>query len=222
MNRIGNINQFLLNLQIQDFYNYINFMEENIDSHKSSLEEEFEQQAKDFQDEEEKQEFYEHVFFDRYHDLEETYSQILRKSLFLSLYSFLETEFRSIAQKLEKLNLSKIKLSDISHKGLFQYLFYIETVHNIPVNISDDIRKQFLGYNFLRNYFVHNDKAPIKSKQFKSVKGITGVSYLKYPLKPENHHIESITNDFNKKYLDLINLLFKEIFDSLDKLDINI
>ncbi|WP_026562486.1 hypothetical protein [Bacillus sp. J37] len=222
MKRIGNINQFLLNVQIQDFYNYINFMEETITSHKDTLEKEFEHQAKELQNEEERQDFYESVFLDRYHDLDETYTLILRKSLFLSLYSFLETQLGSICSKLESKKLSNIKLDDISHKGILKYIFYIETVHNVPINITDNVRKEFLGYNFLRNYFVHNDKSPIKPPQFKSIKNIKAVSYTIYPLKPENHYIESFGKSFNEKYLDLISLLFKEVFIALEKSNIDL
>jgi hypothetical protein len=209
---------FFFRMSIEDFSNYIDFMEENIEKHKKSAEDEFESQIKEMElsNPEDQQEFYENVFFDRYTDIDSTYTQILRKSLFFALYSFVETELRSTAIKLEKKEVTKIKLSDISHSGIRQYLFYIETVHDIDLHLSNDLRKHFIGYNILRNYFIHNDKSPINKKQYHGMNFIQGVSFNQSPIhKDEKYYVETISSKFNKTYLDKIQEFFGNLHQAL-------
>lgn len=216
MTKYNSISQFFLGLQIQDFYNYVHFMENNIDSHKKRLEKEFESQSQSQElTTEERQELFENLFLDPYHDVDSTYTLLLRKSLFLTLYAFVETELRSISVKLENQEESKIKLSDISHRGLFQYLFYIETVHNIPINITEEDREKFIGYNLLRNHFVHNDRSPIKLRQYKGMTKIKGIVFDTSPIDETKYYVDSLTKEFNEFYLDLISNFFNKLYEGL-------
>ncbi|WP_226087471.1 hypothetical protein [Mesobacillus sp. S13] len=214
-----NFNTLFLDMNIQDFQNYIEFMEENILRHKKNIEDEFEEKVKELNltDPEEQQALFEYLYDDQYHA--DTYKQILRKSLFLSLYSFVETQLKSIAIKLEKKELTKIKLNDISHSGIPQYLFFIETVHNIQIDISKDLRKQFLGYNILRNHFVHNDRFPVNKKKYQTVKLIKGVKIDDSPIHDDKFYIDKITSDFNRIYLEKIQQFFNKLHEALETID---
>lgn len=223
MRKIKNWHRFSFNMQLEDFYNYIDTMEGTIELHKKSLIKRFEEESKEMTDPEIKQEFYEHVFFDDYYNLDNTYTLILRKSLFISLYSFMESELQKIAKRLENKKLSNIKLADISHRGLQQYLFYIESVHNYNINISQDVRKIFINYNNLRNYFVHNDKSPIKQNQYNKIRQLPHINFKELPHDGwSNYYVEMIEQEFNKKYLDLISSFFDEIYRCMEDKDISI
>jgi hypothetical protein len=216
-----NFPKIFLDNSIDDFKDYINFMEENIDLHKYELENNFEIQTKHITDENEKQEIYEYYLMDKYISLDITYTQILRKSLFFALYSFVETQLRSLAIKLEKKSLTNIKLADISHKGIPQYLFYIETVNNINIPISEDLRKQFMGYNLLRNHFVHNDSFPVNAKQYNGIKILDGVNFDDSPFHERKYYVESIDSNFNKIYLDKIENLFGKLHQVMEKSELD-
>ena len=153
---LNTIQNEIFKLKIHDFSNYIEMMEKSIESHKSSLEKSFEQQSKNITGDEIKQELYEHIFLDDYQALDTTYTLILRKSIFITLYSFLESELFKLAKYVEERSSAKKKLEDVKHNGITKYLFYIETVNDFEINISKDSRDKLINYNKLRNHFVHN------------------------------------------------------------------
>lgn len=220
--KITNWHRFSFDMQLEDFYNYIDTMEGSIESHKSSLEERFENESKHLT-EPEKQEFYEFAFFDEYYNLDKTYSLILRKSLFISLYSFMESELQNIARKIEKQNLTDIKISDISHRGLHQYLFYIETVNKININISINVRNRFLQYNHLRNHFVHNGDDLINQKKYNSLKSLSYINFEEIPRKDySKYQIGALEKDFNPNYLSLVSKFFDELYKGIDESNITL
>ncbi|WP_100408451.1 hypothetical protein [Bacillus solitudinis] len=209
------ISHFFLELRIQDFYSYLSFMEDHIESHNLTLNNEYDKLSNELDDPNEKQELFEYMFLDRYDDLNNTYALILRKSSFLSLYSFFENELRSTAVKLEMQKINKIKLADLSHKGLYKYLFFIENVLNIELNLSKETRKKFQCFNTLRNYFVHNDGSPIKQKQFNELNLLKGVTFTELKIN-ELYYVDSLSKEFNENYLDLINSFFGILIQSLE------
>lgn len=219
-----NWNEMFTFFQITDYYNYIELMERNIETHKSSVIEQFEEQSKHITDPEEKQDFYEFSFFDDYYVLDKSYTIILRKSLFITLYSFMEAELQKIARKVEKHNLTNIKINDISHRGIHQYHFYLETVHNIEIDIAQNEANRLLSYNTLRNYFVHNDDTLFKKDTYSKINSLQGVSFEEYPRKNNQtfYSIDSLDIEFNLNYLDLISLYFKELYIGLEKKDIKL
>ncbi|WP_339227824.1 hypothetical protein NSQ77_19925 [Oceanobacillus sp. FSL K6-2867] len=221
--KITNWHRFSFNMQSEHFYNYIETMEGSIESHKNSLEKRFEEQSKDIKDPAIKQEFYEHAFLDDYHDLDKTYTLILRKSLFISLYSFMESELRSIAKNIEKQNLTNKKLADFNDRGIYLYLVYLEKTNKININISKENRKKFKEYNNLRNYFVHNDNNSINQKQYDKLKILPYLAFEKFPHKDyTNYQVEALEKDFNPHYLNLISLFFDELFKGIEESNITL
>src|SRR5690625_5123729 len=91
----------LTQLKITDFFKYIDFMESSIISHKSRLIKTFEEASKSITNPEHRQEYFEIQYLDDYQDLDLSYTLILRKSLFITLYSFLESELLKITKRLE-------------------------------------------------------------------------------------------------------------------------
>ncbi|WP_416147909.1 hypothetical protein ACM26V_16890 [Salipaludibacillus sp. HK11] len=214
-------------LKIEDFHNYIETMEDSIESQKSSLEERFNKESHHITDPEHKQELYEHMFMDEYESLNKHYPQILRKSLFISLYSFMESELKTIAENVEENTSTNIRLVDISYSGTQKYFFYIKNVNNIKIGIDQNTMKKFIKYNSLRNYFVHNDSASIKQKQYNDLKALPFVTFKKFAavdpsINNENwYNVKCLTEDFNKHYLELISLFFDALFNALSELEDN-
>lgn len=219
----NNFRAFHFGIQLQDFYNYIDTMEGSIDSHISSLDSRFEEKSKDITDPKIKEEFYDSYFSNRYYDLDTTYTLILRKSIFFSLYFFMESELQAVAKTIEKKNLTNIKLNDIRHNGFRKYLFYIKTVNNININFSENDINKFHKYNDLRNYFVHNDSTAIDPKKYNNLKTLPSLSFTKYSLNEVTKYlIDEIEKDFNKEYLDLISRFFDKLFEGIEDSDVSL
>lgn len=208
-------------LQIKDYKNYIDLMEESIEKHKNVMLNQFESHVEDCgYDEATAQEFFEHSYLDDYQTFDWTYNLILRKSLFITLYSFMETELKRLSNFIEVLSLTNIKLNDLNHRGIPRYLFYLEKVNNIEINISPDIRSAFKNYNELRNYFVHSNDSDISTKQYEKLKSLVGVTFCEYrypEMKKSEYKVETLEKPFNISYLDLITYFFEQLYSALDK-----
>ncbi|WP_440898008.1 hypothetical protein ACS127_08600 [Amphibacillus sp. Q70] len=196
-------------------------MKESIDSRKKTILERFEKESENISDSQSKDEMFEYKYLDDYQSLDQDYTFILRKSLFITLHSFMESELLRISKSLENQNHSQIKLTDIKHSGLKRYLFYIEKVINIDIKLSEMDRKTFIKYSDLRNYFVHNDGIEFQAKQHTKFKSLPYIKFREYRL-PEIYEVESLEKEFNVVYLDLISKFFKQLFVSLDEYDIKL
>ncbi|WP_203246324.1 hypothetical protein [Sporosarcina beigongshangi] len=219
--KTGRVNWYKLStdFQIEDYINYIDLMEESIEKHKSEMLVRFESQVKEYgYDEDTAQEFFEHAYLDDYQSLDRTYNLILRKSLFITLYSFMETELKRLSTIIENKNLTNIKLNDLNHRGILRYLFYLEKVNNIEINITPEIRSAFKNYNELRNYFVHSNDTDITSRQYEKLKSLAGVTFYEYKFldAKSEYKVEALEKTFNTNYLDIISHFFEELYLSLD------
>ena len=216
---LNTIQNEIFKLKIHDFSNYIEMMEENIESHKSSLEKSFEQQSKNITDDEIKQELYEHIFLDDYQALDTTYTLILRKSIFITLYSFLESELFKLAKYVEERSSAKKKLEDVKHNGIRKYLYYIETVNGIEINISKDSRDKLINYNKLRNHFVHNYDSLVDHDSYNKIKNLPYMNIKLYSYsdkeKDNMYEIISLDKDFNILYLELISTVVGNVYKAL-------
>lgn len=206
--------ELFFTFQLNDYYKYIDIMEDSINSYKQNLLKWFEEESKGV-DEKIKQAIFEFKYLDDYQDLEQIYTFILRKSLFITLHSFMETELQRAATALEDKEVN-VKLSDLKYSGARKYLFYIESVHNIKIDLSTDIRETFIKYTDLRNYFVHNESTDIDLKLHKKIRSLPHITFSKYPHN-KTYKIEMLEKEFNKAYLDLISDLFKKLFRSLER-----
>ncbi|WP_163581130.1 hypothetical protein [Gracilibacillus saliphilus] len=202
--------EFHFDIEMSNYSNYIEVMEESIKSRKNTIQTIYKEQAKDLDDPQMRQELFEYKFFDDYHDLIETFPFILRKSLFITLYSFMESELSHLAKALENKEASLIKLDDIRHKGIYKYHFYITKVCNINLSVSKKTFDVFLLYNNLRNYFVHNEGSGIKNSKLNSLDGI----FLDNISQTEDFYIKSIEKEFNESYLNLINAYFRKVIEA--------
>lgn len=223
MNIVDNPQQLFTQLQIQDFVDYITVMEESIESHKDLLVENYHERTKGF-NEQQAQELYEAEYFDRYVNLDHTYSFILRKSLFITLYSFLETELKRIAKSIESKKLTNIKINDVRYKGIQGYLFFIEEVNNIHLELHPETRALLKSYNKLRNRFVHDEDDELTEGQYENLKNVDGIMYshFNYPEHKPMHFIESLDSCFNDNYIQLISNVLDELYHSLTINNINL
>ncbi|GEL76308.1 hypothetical protein [Tenuibacillus multivorans] len=211
-----NIFHALLEEKIREFYEYIDIMESSIKVNEKKIKNEFEEQSKNLTDEN-ADELLQHVFLDPIISYTETFPFILRKSLYLSLYSFVETELSSIAYRLEKKHPKEIKINDLKHKGIRLYIFYIENVQQIQLNLSSKQRENFIQYNTLRNYFAHNEGSKINPQR---ISQLEYYEFKKFFPDQEEIHVSGLKKEFNQEFLGDLQQLFKNIYNAIGEWEI--
>lgn len=124
----------------------INYIEKSFDNCAETL---------NILDKKESTELYEMHFEDIHYQFKEEYPIILRTSLFLSIYAFLEKTLNDICLSYE--NSHKDKLNDIPHNGIHKSKVYLTNVCNIdfPTKNWGQIRQ----YNIIRNFLAHEGYA---------------------------------------------------------------
>ena len=87
------------------------------------------------------------------------YEHLLYHSIFISLYSLLESHLASIARLLESTENKKIKIKDLNGAGIIdkyrRFLFLIFEIEKADKEL--EIWKEFEKFQFLRNRIVHNE-----------------------------------------------------------------
>jgi hypothetical protein len=147
---------------------------------------------------------FDEVMDDRLTMMEHFYPDILRKSLFLALYSLVETEFKIICRHVEKRDKLPLSLEDIFAQGGFtkkvkKYLEKLTRV-NFP---STPEWTEMENYRKLRNCVVHNQGKLTSSKDDKHLRDM----YI-----PTRYPRLSIDNDqvvFHKGFCE-------EVIDTLE------
>ncbi len=104
--------------------------------------------------------------------------QLYYNSIFITEYSFLERKMLQICKIAE--SKQRLKLNDITGKGIFKYYIYFEKVLKIDMSEVNSEWSQILKYNELRNLLVHHptyiieNDSPVKAK----LKLLKSIKYL--------------------------------------------
>jgi hypothetical protein len=88
---------------------------------------------------------------------QEKYPSIHRKSLVITIYSFLEIELNNLCGILSQSVDSNLKLKDINGKGFERAQTYLSKVANLDFSRMGGTLPFVKGVNNLRNLLVHND-----------------------------------------------------------------
>lgn len=140
-------------MQLDQFSSYSEQLENYLKKETSNIKESFDNRVKalSIEDDDEATQLYEMQYEDVHHSFKNEYPIILRTSLFLSIYTFLEKTLNNLCKKYEKD--FKVKLNDIRHHGITKSKFYLSNVCNIDFPTSDWSLIQ--NYNIIRNHLAH-------------------------------------------------------------------
>ncbi len=109
----------------------------------------------------------------------ENYSNLLRKSYFISLYTFLESRLdRECIQRGKYNSDTKIKLKDLNGRGITRAKTYLVKVlgSNFPFGTSTEW-KEIQGYRELRNCIVHSNGEVAGTKLENYIEKHDGLSF---------------------------------------------
>ncbi|WP_169801073.1 hypothetical protein [Halalkalibacter krulwichiae] len=176
---------------------------ELIETHLSKKSQWFADEAKKLSPEE--YEEFETFYSDDWYNHRFVYSQTHRKSLFNTIYSFLEKTLLNICQKQDKSNKSLVKYSDINGKGIDKSRTYLTKV--IGINIPQTDWEILKSYQSIRNSLAHNDGENI-SQNDKIPPAIRKVESIRI----ENDRIK-LDPEACEKFLDKIENFLSNIHD---------
>lgn len=98
-------------------------------------------------------------FFDWYYDdianMRDTFPQLLRASLFLSVYAFLEHELDVLCKRYKKEKSLSLDVSDLRDKGIFRSQNYLKKVVSIPFPDNSPEWSRIRACQSLRNHMAH-------------------------------------------------------------------
>jgi hypothetical protein len=138
------------------------------------------------------------------------FPNLLRTSLFTSLYSFLESTLMNICKENEQKYPDKIKLSDLKHNGVKKAEIYINKVMDKQFPSESDNYKLLGSYNKIRNYFTHNTNSLKEYPKIEELKKV--VTFVKGVKLDEVNDTLLIDNTFCLEFISTINNLLTEVF----------
>ncbi|MFS0763879.1 hypothetical protein [Peribacillus phoenicis] len=157
--------------------------------------------------EEEGSEYFENRYEEDYFNYKNSFPTILRRSLFLHVYSIFEQELIKLCQDIERKKPDSIKLDDLKHSGIIKAQIYLKRVAGIsfPDNSNEWIKIK--DYNQIRNHFAHDgrmiaDKGTRLFNSIENTKGINNTFFGKHKGK-EIYEIE-LNNEFCDEAINVI------------------
>ena len=145
----------------------------------------------------------------------ETNVEILRKSLVIAIYSFLEHHLNLIGNHLADFHATDVKLTDFSGGGIKRAKSYLTKVHNIEFCMLNDCWSFLSNFNKVRNCLVHTDGDVSLMESPKSLSNIVhnsdGLSLInEKQIKIEEYDIYECIDKINEFLTAIIGDAFSE------------
>ena len=98
----------------------------------------------------------EEILDEEYFVISESMPIIVRQSLFISIYSLLETYMNDVCDMLKENQKIAISVGDLSGNGIFRAQCYLQKVLNVDFPASHKTWQKISNYNRIRNCLVHS------------------------------------------------------------------
>lgn len=150
-----NLHQVLIEFSIENLNSYVLKIEEFLDKEIENFNDNFEEKTKGWNDED-KNEYGEYLS-DEYWILAETHPNLLRSSMFISIYSFFEKELKDICEYYKKGKNNKQIIYPKKISKISKSLLCLEQCYDIKFSIIiEEWKKIDEVYREIRNLFAHD------------------------------------------------------------------
>lgn len=193
MNNIENFRYyFLVSWKLETFREYAKYIEQSLGREIYD----FEESMKEFSDKE-KEEFVD-WHYDEIVNFRDVFPSIMRNSLFISVYSFLEEKIIDLCGQPDE---TSIKLEDLQGNGITRAALYIKKIKKEV--FPDDIKEwhYIINANHIRNCIVHCGGDVEKSKNPKKVRH--AIQELKHVLE-NSHHKIILSEEFCMEFISVV------------------
>lgn len=141
--------------KFEDFRNYTLVVESKFSQDKSKLEVQYHKQSKDLTDEEL---HYIHDYFsDEYHQIENIYIGMYRKSTLISIYTLLESSLHDLCEHLCRLNAYSESVTESRGEGVKRSINYLKKWAGVDITPINSSWAHISSMAKLRNCIVHCD-----------------------------------------------------------------
>ena len=197
-------------IKIEELRHYLDTLKKELESMADDFDKKVEAEAKQIEDDRERDEFYEWKS-DEYWDYKETFPRIFLNSFHASTYALLESEIYSIARRL-----GKKQLFDVSDLGGKDYLkiasFYINKITGVnPQRFASWQRIE--DGRTLRNNIVHSNGILTKTHEIDVARQHNLVKETNIDVTSGRSILHlSITYDFCKSFVSTLADFFHELY----------
>jgi len=211
LNKLSSWMRFFSKITIDEMERYLTTFEPQFKKIAKEFQDRIEQKAKQIDDEQEKDQFYE-FHSDDYRRYTEMFPRMFLDSFFVSAYSTMETQLEMVADRLKKKKKQQFSLSDLKKGDYFESARkYIRALTSI--DICDKSKpcpgKQIKDYQQIRNIIVHEN-----SKLEKGSNGLRLAKKLRVYDKSNNAITFSRQSSY--EFLTLLHQFFDDLYDQLE------
>ncbi|MDP1383372.1 hypothetical protein Q8G31_27025 [Priestia megaterium] len=197
---LKNVRLSLISIEIDSFRDYAKYIESSFRKELDFFEDEAKRVPEGLEDE----------FWDSYMDEARQYSKefprIMRNSLFVSIYTFLESKIADLCVSDEK---TLLTLSDIRGQGIEQASTYLKKVLFIDFPYDTEEWKYIKKAQLLRNCIVHTNGQLSKVRKPESVE--KAIEELDFVNKDDNGYI-SLESEFCLDFIETVYLFLQELY----------
>ncbi|MFJ7940938.1 hypothetical protein ACIQYG_20925 [Peribacillus sp. NPDC096622] len=147
------------------------------------------------------------------------FPEIHKRSMFITLYSFVEKELIQLAQLYQKTNNPLVKFDDYSGSGIDKVKEFFSKSIGIKIAVND--WSKLICYRGIRNHFAHvpNDYLASNSKYLNSFRQIQTIKLTPYTWDNNTIYDIHVPNEFIYEALDTIENYFNDLYDILESHD---
>ncbi|WP_307892580.1 hypothetical protein [Bacillus swezeyi] len=201
MNKISNIRfHFFISGKLQTFEEYAEYIESSLRSELYKFDEAFREES-----DEDKEEFI-HFHYDEMAQFRDNFPAIMRNSLFISVYSFLEEKIIELCNQPDE---TGIKLDDLQGNGIQRASLFIKKV--MKKDFPDDTKEWhfIMNANQIRNCIVHCggdiDKTKSPTKVRNAVNELKNVT--------ESRHSSIVLNEeFCLEFIKVVEKFLRKLY----------
>lgn len=164
---------------------------------------------------EQQEDLYE-FYADDYNQLSNMFPSILRSSLFITLYSFLENQLIFLCERLHRQHGYPIKLADLRGEGIVRAQSYLKKVVNIDFPDQTSSWDDIVSYNRIRSFIIHNGGQLDKSNKAKKAESFINT---RPSITLDDLRYIQFSKDFCLEVNGTLRNFFLDLFKVLPRLD---
>jgi len=203
MNEVGimNLYKMVIDIELRNFKKYVTLLDEVGVNEINEL-------TKRYNNVSEDDDIWRTIISEEIFQLETQFPNIIRKSLFLSIHAYVESELLKYCSFIQTEYEAVFSVSDLKYGIVKRVKLYLEKVGRFDFHNLNNIFNEYSKYYSIRNAFSHTNAADdeLDKKQINAIKELDNIEII-------NNNVV-INNKFIFNYLDMLNKLFELLYET--------
>jgi hypothetical protein len=151
---------------------------------------------------------------DRHWRLRDVFPSLLHNSLFIAIYSYLESTLGNLARKMERSNPQDVAMEDIEESVIDRYRKYLKEVQGIDFPDQSREWQRIRTYQKIRNFIVHNGgRVDDCHKHAKCIRNFIEQNSDLVLIDQDQVYV---SRQGNLDFLDTLDSFFESLFENID------